>query len=505
MSGRGRACRFVVTVAVASVGALIAAGCGSGGDSSAPTSTGESTAIVASTTSEVPASTAVATTESPATSTTEAAPTTTAAWVPPFEHGCDETSPTRAAPPTYDEAALDRFGPIGVTPAVEIAVPYDLADQPSQTWAQRVPGGMLLRISSRQAFGPLPGSMLMVLDFDGVVRWTRCLSGYVQTIVAPASAGPDAVVLTSSSGRFPSDAETVFLSLADGTEVGTLDDALAASDLPDVEVGWTVDPSGDGVAAVRPDTAPGEPIPADTVGLLDLVDLTIDAIPLPRDHSVVVSEDGRVEAWPNDAQAGGMLLFVDGRWRDTDETPGQHSEPAGFDYGAYPEPTALAGFDEDGNVTWRRDDITIPVGEGVYSAVTDGVVIAVYCATPVADIDARCDDLRSGGFSVETGETLWLDKGGFPTAFGDGAALVTGASHGHDWVMIDVHTGELIRDDEVWDGNSTLFGEECCGGDDFLRVDQFGGVLYTVADQYVRVWLPADVAGPTAYLNLSGR
>jgi hypothetical protein len=38
--------------------------------------------------------------------------------------------------------------------------------------------------------------------------------------------------------------------------------------------------------------------------------------------------------------------------------------PRGFDYRAYPEATVLAGFEPDGSVRWRRDDITIPVGEG---------------------------------------------------------------------------------------------------------------------------------------------
>ena len=62
---------------------------------------------------------------------------------------------------------------------------------------------------------------------------------------------------------------------------------------------------------------------------------------------------------------------------------------------------------------WRRDDITIPVGEGVFSAVSDDVVIAVFCGTPVTTADLGCDDFRSGGFSVENGATLWLDLGGF--------------------------------------------------------------------------------------------
>lgn len=506
MSGvRGRV--RIAAALFAAAGAV--SGCGSGGgDSAATTSAAPDSTAAAATTTEAAAettvgTTAVATTEAPSTT---GAPSTTAPWTPPFEHGCDETGPTRTAPPTYDEAALDRFGPIGVEPAVEIALPYDLTGRPARTGALRVPGGMLLTVRSDQYGGTMPGSMVLVVDHDGVVRWTRCYPGYVQTFAAPASDRPDAIVLTTSSGALPSDASTSFVSLADGSDVGSLDGLVAESALPTLERGWMIETAGGSVAAVTPMADPTAPAPdTDVVGLLDLVDMTLDVIAAPEDGSVMVTADGTVEAWPSEPGNGDRQVYVDGRWVDAPGGSGTGHVAAGFDYRAYPEATVLAGFEPDGSVRWRRDDITIPVGEGVFSAVSDDVVIAVFCGTPVTTADLGCDDFRSGGFSVENGATLWLDLGGFPTAFGDGAALVTGAAHGHDWVMIDVHTGALIREDQVWDGEPTLFGEECCGGDEFLRVDQYGGVLYTVADQLVRVWLPADVAAPTTFVDLTGR
>ena len=168
----------------------------------------------------------------------------------------------------------------------------------------------------------------------------------------------------------------------------------------------------------------------------------------------------------------------------------------------------LQAYDATGRVMWKRDDVTMRVGEGFSAGVETGSITA----EPVVErtLQRELQRLRIltfqlGGYSMVNGKTLWkLDGYRVVTAFGDGHAMIsepTDSSSVKGWMLIDTRTGEIAAPDQQWD-DPTTFDSQCCGGEEYVRVTRHGGVLVAFSDRFVRIWHPQALAHPLTQLSL---
>lgn len=513
---------------------LMVAGCGSDDGRASPPTTVPATA--APTTTSLPATTSSTSPISPTsptsptstTSTTTHSTSTTGPIFPPptmplveFAEPCVDQPATRRAP-TFDGARLDSFGPLGVAPAIEFPVP-DGPPLPdgfqSQTTVNttRIPGGILVDMS---AGGGNAERVLTAIDYDGTVRWQRCFDGgYGYVIAANASAGPtEALIYDDTSFDGTAIGSTTVFSLADGRDMGRLTDVIEASDWPKAAVPLTFVgnfPGGFGRGLVPLFPADG-PDPTDPLAVLDLVDMTVSTVPFPPEPEFAVSGPGTVTI---DAQgrptridsptSGGSrttAILLDGEWVTdpavlateipvtvsawvSQETPVQGLRP-------------LTALDADGSVLWERDDLLIVDGEGFWFGVVDDVLLAVTCVrhTITDGGYAQCDQFRTGTYDAETGTAIWERDGYHASAIsGDGYVLAPMENGG--WEMLDLRTGKRAAADQVWSEPFT-FSTECCGGDTSQRAERHGGVVFTVSEGMVRIYLPKWASHPTVSLEL---
>jgi hypothetical protein len=505
---------------------LIAAGCGSGdGPVSAPVTVDSTTAP---TTTSPPATTSPTTSAS--TSTTSSTSTTQPMFPPStsplveFAGSCVERPAVREAP-AFDEARLDSFGPLGVAPAIEFAVPDGppLPDGyvPQTTvTATRIPGGMLVNVS---AGGANAEHVLTAIDLDGSVRWQRCFAGGIGNVIAAAAtAGPTEALLYDDSSYDGSTTimATTVISLADGRDVRPLVDVIAAGDVPARSEALAVVADGPGGLGRRLAllTASGARAPGSTdpVAVLDLVDMTVSTVPFPPEPEFAVSYPGfvsidaqdrlvRIDS-PTSGPSRTTAVFIDGDWV-TDERVLAEVNPVTVSAWVSAE-TPVQGFrpltalDADGSVLWERDDLLVPDGEGFWFGVVDDVLLAATCArhTITDSGNAQCDQFRTGTYEVATGTAIWERDGYHASAIsGDGFVLAPEENGG--WEMLDLDTGQRAQDDQVWT-EPFAFSTECCGGDTTQRAERHGGIVLTVSDGMVRIYLPQWASHPTVSLEL---
>lgn len=507
--------------------AILLAACGSDPADTTPIDTAPmdvTTETVPATTSTAPASsTTVApttTSTSPATTTTTTSPTAPASGG--FDRPCTEREPDR---PTrvVDEATLDRLGPIGVAPAVRLVLPdgysaYDGSRQASTSMTTRIPGGLLVTIVSSY----FPESMLVAVDHDGHLRWQRCLDERVATVAA-ATAGErpgEAVVVTSSYVDDEFRTSWWSISLDDGMPTSTLTDHLDELGLPDhaVPSGGQLFVAGDPLV-MGPDGARVVDVDVDRLTVVDVADMAVSAVPFPPEFDGHPAGELQL-----DIGAGGELLrmglardlahrvpnsvWTGGTW-STDPARLRAAWPTTAGYGFQPPADGglpmLEAYDALGEVQWRRDDLRLVMGEGFHAGVFGDRVVAISCR-PITG-DQMCSEFRTGAYSLATGATLWeVDGFRSVTAAGDGLAMMstrTGDESSSGWALVDLTTGEPVRADQVWP-EPTAFLTECCGGDEYQRVDQHDGVLAVQTGGAVLVYLPEQVSHPTVDIDPTG-
>lgn len=474
---------------------VITAACGS-------SSTSDTTAA---TTTTVPA---LATTAGPGVTLTGApttAPPAATSTAPPTAPTDTTTAPTRCTeqvpsrPLGVDlmvEASLAAFRRLAATPAITLDVrPPELPGPEDATVSvQRIPGGLLV-LSHVGSFpvDPMPATptTITALDWDGTVRWVRCLAEpQVSVFVAPSGDQPDAALvgtLTFGRGGARRSAWTG-LSLADGREVPEVADRFAA--LAVASELWAASPPGHWLLLQPEALSAGA-----GYALVDLVDLRVTPVEPPpvadasRVH-VDVTATGDVVAWDVSPDGPVVASWRNGRW-----TAGS----AGVDLGprvAFVERSAdprgqLSGIDDDGAVRWTVPGRVSPGLQGTGIYVDDDTAIAQTCE-PVGDGDCTH---RLTAVDVATGTVRWELPGirllaGTPAG---GVLLVSdGTIDGPDlaWQLVESRTGRAVPGQRWTDG--AAFSHPCCGASEYDSTERHGAVMIVVEGRSVRVWLPAD-------------
>jgi hypothetical protein len=470
-------------------------------------------------TTEAPATTPASTT--PASTSTTSTTTASTTIEVGFDPECSEAEPSRP-PVTSDESALDAFGPIGTSPSIEIELPSGHSQRTgelmiSSATAARVPGGVLLSVSSNSS-GYFPGGMLVAVDHDGTLRWVRCFDqGALSVVVADVSSGPvEALVGISvvADNALPQ-YDWSMISLADGKLTRSLADAIEPSGIAATVANSIPLVSSAGVVIFG---GPDHVIDVQTDRLvrLDVVEMTATEMRYPpefdgrpsRELQLQLSADGQQLAsmglTPDNGHVVPKSVVVDGAWT-TDPAARRESWPSTADYGFAPDLPALQKYDATFEVLWQRADVVMRPGEGFSAGVDGDVVVAESCVLIYA-AEQPCEDFRLGGYSMEDGHTLWeLDGYRSVTALGDGHAMVSVPSDGGEiegWMLIDTRSGEIAAKDQHWD-DPAEFDSQCCGGEEHFRVTRRDGVLVVFSDRFVRIWHPQDVAHPTVSLSLA--
>jgi hypothetical protein len=468
----------------------------------APTTTEDTTPI-----SEAPTSTVGVTTSVPA--STAPPDTTPPPGAVDFEPACTEVSATGDTP-SFDEAALDDLTSLGAAPAIRLTLP-DIAGLPSDTMQYvgariiRVPGGTLVLMGATSAYSmtsggtSFPNGIAMVIDHDGTVRWRHCLAqaiGGLALAATDASHAPDTALVQvgtpTTAGEMP---QWRTMSLADGAIGGDLS-SVPGGEAFDAPLGLLT--SSKDIAVFGPSLY--EARPGERLAIVDLADLAVvEAPPVPDGFSsasvAVVGTSVRLTPFDDAGELIGGYTLVDGAWSDEPTDVADVVGPsASFEF----DQNALVGRDADGAVVWTRDDLHLIPAEGLMSAVVGSVVVASSCDGE--SVQSLCDgEPHTGGYDLATGATLWEGPwlGIGPT--GSSNLLVT-LPDGGGWQLVDASTGEPVDAGQVWTGVS--FGTECCGGDEFDRTESFGGLVVTLHQGVIEIWMPPALTGPTVGVTI---
>jgi hypothetical protein len=510
-----------LTIAVALAGVALV-GCGS--DAAAPATTTGTTSTIAATstvaTTVLPSTTAAPTT-APATSaaatttaaTTTAAPPTTAAPVAGFNPRCVDHIWSNTPPAPLDEAALDRFGPLGTHPALQIQLPLGRATatddpQPTTVSPMRIPGGVLLSVSA-SSFATFDGGVLAAIDADGTRRWVDCLpQGVYVAAVAPASTAPTEALVTPF-GAVESDAGVPhFVSLQDGTTTRTLAAVLTASGIPAPESGYSsVQTSGGGVVVLGANDDSPVALATSRLVVLDLTTMRASLLAYPPstkgkrtfEVQLQVADDGRIlDVGPTSesSQTQAVLAVEQGGVWSTKASDRRTARSTQVQFIG----PALSGVDALGAVRWTRSDLASVPHEGFQAAADGDVALAVGCA-PGTDLTLPCDlnEPYLVGVDARTGATRWQLAGVYTVSeLGNGLALIsdelTGASPG--WSLIDTATGKPAASDQHW-SDPTAFENACCGDGETRYTLRDGGMIIGVHDDRLQVWFPEALTPAT--------
>lgn len=394
--------------------------------------------------------------------------------------------------------------------------PFDSSLQPASSMTTRIPSGTLVAVVSSY----FPSTMLVAVDHDGHVRWRRCLGERAQVVAsAPANEDPDkALVVTSTFVDDGFEMTWWSISLDDGTPTSTLTDSLDRLDLPDRGAPLATVQSYGGPAVLGPDGAHVVDIDVDRLTAIDLTDMSVAAIPFPPEFDGHPASELQLESGVDGEllrmglDAGLVRRVPNSVWTgalwSTDAALLRAARPLTAGYGYQPSVDGsmpmLEATDALGKVRWRRDDLRLMIGEGFHAGVVDDRVVAISC-WPITGDDV-CREYRTGAYSLATGATLW-EVTGFRTvtASGNGLAMMStreGDETTSGWALVDLAMGEPIRADQVWP-EPNAFLTECCGGDEYQRVDQHGGVLAVQTGGALLVYLPEAASHPTVDIDIT--
>lgn len=480
---------------------VVAAACGASDDAPSDTTTTAGTA--AATSAATPTATTPAPTGSsmaPTTSTGMATSgVTTTSGGPPS--GCVEREPSR--PLTVDlmtEAALAGFRSLTSAPGIELVVDHPGVAPTSAVAVEvdRIPGGLLVISqpgSSATSDPNAPAAVLTAVDWDGTVRWVRCLTdGYPSAHVAPSGDRPDAVVIgTESTGSSTFRRTWTALSLLDGRPVPAVAERFAAS--------------GEAAATGLPVSSTTrwlllQPEPPRTDAAYVTVNLATSkptAVPYPTDIDLrgavaEIDDAGTVTAYAGSPQAAVVAQWRDGRW-----VPGASATiptRVVFPFGVDGAGAELSGIEGNGRVLWSVADRRHPGLEatGVYR---DGDLAMAQTCEPQPDPN-RCV-YRLTAVDVATGAVRWELPGLRLVAAtpAGGAALVSEGDVGANmltWRLISTTSGAPVPG-QLW-ADADAFNRTCCGDAEFNTTSRDGAVVVVVQGRRVRVWLPDGVALP---------
>lgn len=448
-----------------------AAGCG-GADDAPTTAAPSPTASASSTTSSV-------TTAAP----TATAPTTTA---PIDDTGCAERDRTTA---TFDQTVYATFSPLGTEPSLAVSIPSwtdDLGQFVERRFAalQQVPGGVLIAVASTDL------SLLAVVNFDGSLRWRRCVDSSLSVFSPSDPSGVERVLVFRYLRS--NEVEISVLDMSDGTfsEPDSLAPISRGSEVSYTQVGTIGD-----VLVLEP-WAPDLSGPLDApLTTVDLRTFELGELPAPPPGSggVTVLSDGRV-AWSVAGPAGfptALALLDGGRWvAPTDLS--DVWDPQVYRWQVDGAQTTMpAAYGADGTQWWVRAELNLPRGELIAARDFGDVLVVSVCS------DALCAASTLVGLDIRTGESRWEqpDYSYSVAAGAEGVALVNGPDGG---AIISTDTGKVLPGQEFGDG----WPQGCCADPATTAVS--GGVVLAATDREVKVYLPAAAGTPTAQVDLAG-
>lgn len=488
-----------------------------------------------------------ATTTDPGSSTTHAGPSTTSGRATTTDAAPSSTSSTSSPSstsivptefPYWSTACVDRLGAaaataefdvqlgtfttLGAMPTLDLRLPVvETSAGPAGSSAATVPipGGVLVGVyppSSWQTGEMLGSSSLVAVDVDGTVRWRRCFDEVDSRLflVAPAELEPTTAWVVTSAWDEP--LQVFGLDLATGADVPF---PVDVSGLDQRGVGQRFMVLGE-----RREVT--EVVAGALLTIVDVVDGTTTEIPYPRTavgeradsvwftvHDVDPTDDEfvLVHGYPSPGEV--RSLYVDGSWTEDLDTyrevlPLTVTETFG-------EPFELRLRDGAGDLEWAVPDFRGVGREGFHSAVADDVVIAMRCTKWNAE--GYCEWSDDGtpteelvGFDIETGRELWTLAGprAVPILAGN-QAIITHDDDGDGvaddgYVLIDLRTGARVDTDSDFSGVWPVgaFAQECCGGDEFVHVEQTGGIVIATDEDHVRVWYPPDLTFQTVSVDV---
>jgi hypothetical protein len=386
--------------------------------------------------------------------------------------------------------------------------------QPTTVAAERIAGGFLLAVRA-SAYGYFPGSILAVVDDDGVVRWEKCLDTDVTGIFAASSGVSEGIVLTQVAQPDGSlTGEYRILDLATGAIGQTLADRLG-SQAVDASAAIGSFPAARSATTLLLAPQNGTPIDLgrDRLLRIDLRTLQADALPLPGviDTSVNAFNQYALDLDGNpfllgtlDNKQVALSRYLNGGWTDqTSPLPAYEGSLGATDAngvtvdfpGTGQAPLSAVGA--DGSVLWSRDDILGFGDEGFRVAQSGDVTVVRGCLGTFDLTDGGCDKPGVVGVRSADGSTVWTLAGSRNVGpVGDGFALISepfvqnadGSVTAGGWDMVDTSDGSLVAG-QHWDDPST-FEQQCCGGADTVHVGRMGSVLVAVNQRRLTIWFP---------------
>ena len=401
------------------------------------------------------------------------------------------------------DTGLDRFGPLGAVPGLDIVLPAfrsndQAAPAATNVAVGRVDGGTA--VLARPYEGEDTNTYLLsVIDDDGSVRWRRCASGAFAGVLL-SSPGSDLVVVAEyTPGTTPDAPAWRTFDVVSGRDGAPLD---IPGELQTVTTGERhVLFSLSDERFTTPD---------DEMMLLDLTTGELSALPYPDvtdleafkfGFQIIDGAGDELRILRRGAQVGVAVdgVWIDGAWQSDDATILEATPVRAVN--SFDDAVGWEGRNGLGEVVWSRPDLLDLRREGFNSEVSESVTVINACRER-DDATGLCGGGALIGLDTMTGETMWerADNRGV-SAVGDGFAIITNdASDG--WEMIDTLTGELVDESQQWTGIES-FAQECCGAGDFIWVGRDGGVVFAVNEDHVRVWYPQARSSATISVALT--
>lgn len=475
--------------------------------------------------SSVPTTVAVPTTAASTPTSTVAVATGGSEDLPRWSTPCVERLGDASAAAAFDPQ-LTAFTTLGDAPTLDLRLPIVETSPDQAGWSDPaartsvVPGGVIVGTYPPSGW-PTPdritSSSLVAVDHDGTLRWRRCFDDVESRGfgVAPAALEPTTAWVISEASQHP--LQILGVDLRTGSEVAF------PIDVADQQVMGSSDRYL--LLGLRRDAE--QIAPDDELTLVDLFDAGTSSIPYPSAmvgrpasdpwfelHDPDPLDDDVVVSMSDWSAGSSRSLFVDGAWRDDGATLRAVVPPRVTV--TFEEPFELQFIDGADDLVWSVPDFRGPSREGFHWAVADEVVLAMRCLE--WDEEGWCRWTDDGppaeelvGFDRATGEALWTLPGPRAVPVLDGnRAIVTHAVDLDDaaavgYVLIDVRTGARPETSSepgaAWPAGA--FAEECCGGDEFVHVDQHGAVVIATNSANVRVWYPPQATVETTVVDLT--